>query len=1005
MKKILLISMLALLSWSVNSQTVTIPDAHFVTWLQNNYPTCMNGNQMDTTCTDIVTATSVFLGHHCIADLSGIQYFTSLTQLDCSYNLITNIPALPSNLWYFSCDSNLLASLPPLPNTLSELNCRLNQFTSLPTLPPSLITLICDANFIDTIASLPSTLVYLSCSQNQLTSIGALDTSLVELVCFGNSLTTLPPLDSALARLSCGMNHLNGLPALPRGLTSLTCYSNQIAVLPALDSSLTYLDCNSNLLTNLPALPNRLNSLNCSNNLLGTLPTLTDSIVMINCSSNSLAMLPTLPLYLNSLDCSNNNLSSLPTLPNMLTQITCDNNVLSVFPAMPASLYSISCRSNQLSTLPALGSGLTTLYCDHNILSTFPAFSSSLNYLSCDYNSLTTFPAFGSSLSYFSCTNNQLGLLPAFSNSMSEVHLSNNQLTVLPPLSSSLSRLYCNDNPLVTLPTLPNSLNELDCQNTSLTGLPSLPGALYALWCGNNNINCFPVFPFSLTDSLNFGITPNPFTCLPNYIPAMTWATLARPLCGAGNVSGCASSLGIVGFVYNDSISNCVKDTTDRIYVNVPLKCYGTNNNLLSQTFTAVNGVYDFPESSGMYTVKIDTANVPYTYQCASPGLDTTLLLSPLNSLVQGVNFDIVCKPGFDVGTRSIMSMGLPFPGETHVLKIMAGDMSHWYNMHCAGGMSGQVQITINGPVSYTGVTPGALVPTVSGNVLTYPISNFDLVHNSTDFGLVLTTATLAQNGDQICVNVAVSPSGGDNDTSNNSFDYCYYVVNSHDPNVKQTCPDTVGERYQDYFTYTIHFQNTGTAPALNIRLLDTLDAKLDLTTFELMNYSHTNVASLTGRLLTFNFHNINLPDSTSDSEGSIGYVQYRIKPIANLLYGTTILNKADIYFDFNPPVTTNTSVNRFMRVPPPVTVNIDEHKSNAFSIYPNPATEHITINYPSASKNFMVTLYDVLGSVVKSVNCKNAVTTISVGDLASGVYFIKVADGTNTSVQRMVKE
>ena len=36
------------------AQWVTIPDANFVAWLETNYPSCMNGNQMNTSCSAIV---------------------------------------------------------------------------------------------------------------------------------------------------------------------------------------------------------------------------------------------------------------------------------------------------------------------------------------------------------------------------------------------------------------------------------------------------------------------------------------------------------------------------------------------------------------------------------------------------------------------------------------------------------------------------------------------------------------------------------------------------------------------------------------------------------------------------------------------------------------------------------------------------------------------------------------------------------------------------------------
>ncbi|GIV44882.1 MAG: hypothetical protein KatS3mg035_2005 [Bacteroidia bacterium] len=65
--------------------------------------------------------------------------------------------------------------------------------------------------------------------------------------------------------------------------------------------------------------------------------------------------------------------------------------------------------------------------------------------------------------------------------------------------------------------------------------------------------------------------------------------------------------------------------------------------------------------------------------------------------------------------------------------------------------------------------------------------------------------------------------------------------------------------------TYTVHFQNNGNAPALNVRILDTLSANLDYTTFRLITASHPVQVFQDKNALTFFFQNIMLPDSASN--------------------------------------------------------------------------------------------------------------------------------------------
>ena len=62
--------------------------------------------------------------------------------------------------------------------------------------------------------------------------------------------------------------------------------------------------------------------------------------------------------------------------------------------------------------------------------------------------------------------------------------------------------------------------------------------------------------------------------------------------------------------------------------------------------------------------------------------------------------------------------------------------------------------------------------------------------------------------------------------------------------------------------------------------------------------------------MVEFNFDNILLPDSIVNEPGSHGYVKYGIKANAGLADFTAVQNTANIYFDFNPAIITNTTSN-----------------------------------------------------------------------------------------------
>ena len=77
--KIVLLVLMFFFSRESIAQFVTIPDANFVSFLQNNgFAAAMNGNQMDTTHSSITGTTSVSCSSKNIADLFGIHIETLL---------------------------------------------------------------------------------------------------------------------------------------------------------------------------------------------------------------------------------------------------------------------------------------------------------------------------------------------------------------------------------------------------------------------------------------------------------------------------------------------------------------------------------------------------------------------------------------------------------------------------------------------------------------------------------------------------------------------------------------------------------------------------------------------------------------------------------------------------------------------------------------------------------------------------------------------------------------
>ena len=120
--------------------------------------------------------------------------------------------------------------------------------------------------------------------------------------------------------------------------------------------------------------------------------------------------------------------------------------------------------------------------------------------------------------------------------------------------------------------------------------------------------------------------------------------------------------------------------------------------------------------------------------------------------------------------------------------------------------------------------------------------------------------------------------------------------------------------------------------------ILDTLDANIIPESFTLLESSDKVVVDFLPALandlttLRFNFNDIFLP---FDDENNDGWVKFRVRVNDNIAEETVISNTAEIYFDQNPAIVTNTIQNIF-RNAVLSSVNTIE---NLFAVYPNPVS------------------------------------------------------------------
>ena len=231
----------------------------------------------------------------------------------------------------------------------------------------------------------------------------------------------------------------------------------------------------------------------------------------------------------------------------------------------------------------------------------------------------------------------------------------------------------------------------------------------------------------------------------------------------------------------------------------------------------------------------------------------------------------------------------------------------------------------------------------------------------------------------------------------------------SYDPNDKQVTPSGTGPENLTLIDgtelqYVIRFQNTGNFPARKVAIRDTLNEMLDIKTFKFIDASHPVTSiSLEGSILEVVFENINLADIESNEPESHGYISFIISPIEGLADETIIDNTGYIYFDSNPPIITNTTLNKM--VYEITTSNMLLKPEEAMYVYPNPTKGLISVRFDNEISGQLF-IYDVTTKTVSHTHLReNMSLDLNLSSLDSGIYYIQLIDNKGQKVvQKVIK-
>lgn len=472
----------------------------------------------------------------------------------------------------------------------------------------------------------------------------------------------------------------------------------------------------------------------------------------------------------------------------------------------------------------------------------------------------------------------------------------------------------------------------------------------------------------------------------------------------------------ISGNVYLDASADCVFDTGELGIQNIMVHCSGQG-----YTFTDANGYYSFQVPTGTYTVSEQiNAYYPLT-SCQNNDISVSVVAAAgCNTVVDFANDMNTIN---DLKILTMNSTLPPIPGNNYQQKVVVQNNGTVNETAIDLGYEHDGQLTFansNLPSLVqlnAGVSPNnysaTSFPTLAPNAASVVLLNYNTPTNI-PIGTVVDFYDSVAHATPIATNWLL-----DYTPWNNVQLYQPTVIGSYDPNYKEVYPKGIGApgyiaSTTTEFDYTIHFQNEGTYFAQNIYITDQLDSDLDWTTLRpgYSDYSYTTTVSETG-LVTFTFANINLPWKSQYGDAlSSGLINYSIDRLATNPQGTEFTNTADIFFDYNAPITTNTTLNTL----DDEMAGIEEKEDvDSFvdgitvDLYPVPTNENITIRINNLSKDEFATMsiIDLTGKVILSEQIAlyegSTLVNKNISNLENGTYLTRIQFENGTFVVKKI--
>lgn len=511
------------------------------------------------------------------------------------------------------------------------------------------------------------------------------------------------------------------------------------------------------------------------------------------------------------------------------------------------------------------------------------------------------------------------------------------------------------------------------------------------------------------------GSTNSVFTNPELSIPGVYTVTIIAPGTNAPTysntfilaVDSCES---IIGRVYVDCNSNCFKDVNE--YNCDEEVIVSTNGTYTTTIIPDYNGNYNIvtPYSTIQYSATI-TPNLNFSLACSTPSFVTYLANTNStnffnNTLTQTVvnNINYFSYLEHPYSGSSIPGGNFKFKSFYDVIKPDYCSMANNSGVYYVKLDQNTQLISVDvGSLNYSN-----LYTTASGDSIVWTLSDLrtqTMNMGGHNFVLNLSMKTTAIVGLPYTITSGIISNVVETNLSDNVIVGTWLIGGPFDPNYIEVSPKGTGA--QGYIPlnitelyYTINFQNVGTSPAVNIKVKNVLDNDLDKSSLKIIGSSAPVTTNIdVNGATTFLFNHIMLADSSNDEPNSHGFVTYKINLKPGLVAGTQFTNTASIYFDYNSPVVTNTTINTLQS-----TSGLQELNQSTFNVYPNPAKFLVSINSNDVIKK--ISVMNVLGEIVQSIVADSKEVSLNISELKPNVYFLQIITVNNQVYnQKIVKE